>query len=562
MRGAKQILSLLVVIIMVWASLSFAGVVNLPQTGQTTCYDESGTVIDCAGTGQDGEYQKGIAWPIPRFTDNGDGTVTDNLTGLMWLKDADCLGKTNWQGNLDAVADLNANPGNYGCIDYTGNYSDWRLPNIVEFAGLFNAEEGNPSVWLEGQGFSNVLPQMYFSSTTHAEYTILANALRISTGATGGGSGKEYYSNTPVFPVRTEQAGLAQTWQTGQTNCYDLYGTIIDCSGTGQDGDIISGVPWPSPRLENNGDGTITDHLTGLIWLKDHYCPGRMSWNDALAFCNNLAHGSCGLTDGSVAGDWRLPNRKELMSLVDYSKYNPALPDNPYVFTIGGTQYSRWSSTTKAVAPASAYILAIWDGLIYGRIKSGRARLMAVKGGTTCGNTLSGSYVTVQSEDCSGGAVGGTPVSLTFDQVDACGNTTLCTSSQGPSPPSGFSIACRGRIYYEINTTAIYSGNIEVCIDYGDDCPNENNLTLFQKKEGQQDWQKLTSTVDTTNNRICATVDSFSVFAIFAPVDDDGPAVGGIVEPIDKVQLLVPWMSLATLILLTIGIVVLRRVRK
>jgi len=62
---------------------AFAGTINLPKTGQTICYDTSGNVISCAGTGQDGEIQAGVAWPEPRFADNGDGTITDNLTGLM-----------------------------------------------------------------------------------------------------------------------------------------------------------------------------------------------------------------------------------------------------------------------------------------------------------------------------------------------------------------------------------------------------------------------------------------------------------------------------------------------
>jgi hypothetical protein len=54
------------------------------KTGQTRCYNESGTTIKCTGTGQDGEYRKGVASPTPRFTDNGDGTVTDHLTGLIF----------------------------------------------------------------------------------------------------------------------------------------------------------------------------------------------------------------------------------------------------------------------------------------------------------------------------------------------------------------------------------------------------------------------------------------------------------------------------------------------
>ena len=60
--------------------------VHLPRTGQTTCWDNSGNQIPCAGTGQDGEIKAGEPWPEPRFTDNGDETMTDNLTGLMWTK--------------------------------------------------------------------------------------------------------------------------------------------------------------------------------------------------------------------------------------------------------------------------------------------------------------------------------------------------------------------------------------------------------------------------------------------------------------------------------------------
>ena len=83
---------------------------RVPKTGQTQCYNAS-TIIDCAGTGQDGALQKGVAWPNPRFTDNGNGTVTDNLTGLIWLKNADCLGLRAWDTALYASRQLNAGQG-------------------------------------------------------------------------------------------------------------------------------------------------------------------------------------------------------------------------------------------------------------------------------------------------------------------------------------------------------------------------------------------------------------------------------------------------------------------
>jgi hypothetical protein len=83
---------------------AFGGEVDLPHTGQTTCYDEGGDVIACPGTGHDGDVQAGVAWPFPRFTDNGNGTVTDHLTGLIWLKNADCFGQRTWS---QALSDCN-----------------------------------------------------------------------------------------------------------------------------------------------------------------------------------------------------------------------------------------------------------------------------------------------------------------------------------------------------------------------------------------------------------------------------------------------------------------------
>jgi hypothetical protein len=140
--------------------------ISLPKTGQTTCYDASGSVISCAGTGQDGELQKGVAWPDPRFTDNGDETQTDRLTGLIWTKDANAPGPAAcdpgkakfWYNALDYVQCLNTN--NYL------NHSDWRLPNRNELASLVNAGQSNLANWLNAQGFTNVQAYQYWSSST------------------------------------------------------------------------------------------------------------------------------------------------------------------------------------------------------------------------------------------------------------------------------------------------------------------------------------------------------------------------------------------------------------
>ncbi len=171
--------------------------------------------------------------------------------------------------------------------------------------------------------------------------------------------------------------------KTGQTACYDASGTEIDCSGTGQDGDYQKGCePAVAPSTSglfggynrksflpcdagftDNGDGTVTDNLTGLIWLKNANCTdtvggvdkseGNLIWADALTWCNNLADGACGLTDGSAAGDWRLPNLNELRSLVGATNIEPYLPSGHPFINVQGNMYC--SSTTKADETGKAW---------------------------------------------------------------------------------------------------------------------------------------------------------------------------------------------------------------
>ena len=137
---------------------AFAGTIQLPQTGQTKCYDTNGYQISCAGTGQDGEVRAGVAWPNPRFHDNGNGTITDNLTGLMWTKNANLSGSTmTWYQAVDYCNNLTL-----------GGYSDWRLPNVSELESLINDDEPNSATWLNNLGFTNVQSSNYWSSTTSA----------------------------------------------------------------------------------------------------------------------------------------------------------------------------------------------------------------------------------------------------------------------------------------------------------------------------------------------------------------------------------------------------------
>jgi hypothetical protein len=91
---------LLVVAVVAWVGWdtpqALAQQARVPRTGQTTCLDAAGSQINCTGTGQDGAIQAGVPSPNPRFSDTNDGTVKDNLTNLIWLKNAECFGLQTW----------------------------------------------------------------------------------------------------------------------------------------------------------------------------------------------------------------------------------------------------------------------------------------------------------------------------------------------------------------------------------------------------------------------------------------------------------------------------------
>jgi hypothetical protein len=173
-------------------------------TGQTTSF----------AAGDDGALEEGVPFPTPRFTDNGNGTVTDNLTGLIWLKDASCLGSKQWAvpgvtfPALAAVADLNAGT-DFLCANYTaGTFTDWRLPNVKELQSLIDygffapalSDAAGTAKWTEGNAFSGVQSTSYWSSTTSAGNPDLAWVVLLVVGDTfandeGGTPGR-------VWPVR------------------------------------------------------------------------------------------------------------------------------------------------------------------------------------------------------------------------------------------------------------------------------------------------------------------------------------------------------------------------
>ncbi|MFC1602207.1 DUF1566 domain-containing protein [Pseudomonadota bacterium] len=192
--------------------------------------------------------------------------------------------------------------------------------------------------------------------------------LQTGTNSDGGGGGAPDPSEYPA-PVE----------RTGQITCFDQGGIpTTTCMNTGQDGELQKGIAWPVPRFTDNNDGTITDNLTKLIWLKDATCSelpnsdseGRANWEVALTSASMLANGMCGLSDGSQQGDWHLPNIAELQSLISFEHFLPAIPNtlgtakwsngDPFV---GVSTRNYFSSTTVSNSFGNAWMVYLHYGV-------------------------------------------------------------------------------------------------------------------------------------------------------------------------------------------------------
>jgi hypothetical protein len=191
------------------------------------------------------------------------------------------------------------------------------------------------------------------------------------------------YAADRVVVVPVGKSGPpAPVAKTGQTTSY----------ATGDDGALQKGVGMDTGRFVDNSNGTVTDKLTGLIWLKEGQCTqfysgdpmggNQRSWTTAMDSANKLASPYCGLSDGSVAGDWRLPNVNELGSLIDWGGYAPALPtDCPLASSTGLGDY-YWSSTSMGYSADGAWRVGFYYGYgINGGGKSGNYYVRCVRGG-------------------------------------------------------------------------------------------------------------------------------------------------------------------------------------
>jgi hypothetical protein len=263
----------------------------LPDTGQNTCYDNSGNVIACAGTGQDGEYSINP----PSYTDNGDGTVTDNVTGLMWQQGEHATAY-NWYeatGTPDGVFNPNGETDVCGSFTLAG-YADWRLPTARELMRI-------------------------------ADYGTYLPAIDIT-----------YFPNAYSSPYWTSNIALSVN---GAWSVSFNGGEVdTDVRDSFREVRCVRGNATPAQSFTDNGDGTITDSATGLVWQQTDDEIVK-TWQEALSYCKGL----------SLAGhvDWRLPNIKELESIHSYSIEYPAFNTTYFMNTMSSPSYYYfWASTS------------------------------------------------------------------------------------------------------------------------------------------------------------------------------------------------------------------------
>ncbi len=308
-------------------------------TGQTGCYDSRGQEIPCPGSGQDGEIRPGLPWPDPRFRPVDSDIVEDRATGLLWSADANLFTfPMSWQEGLDAVRQLRRE-GAFG-------RDDWRLPNRRELRSLISHQTRKPAL-AAGHPFRNVFLGWYWTSTTSAVAPGYAWYVHMEGGRMFYGKKDSQYL---IWPVSGESGVLPVT---GQTRCFDSHGAAVHCGDSGQDGELKTGVRWPSDRFMLQDDG-VEDRLTGLVWYGRGDLPGRpVAWDQALDRVRALA--------GQTRRPWRLPTINELESLVDASAHDPALPaGHPFAAVLA----AYWSSTTSGFETDWAYVLYLDKGAV------------------------------------------------------------------------------------------------------------------------------------------------------------------------------------------------------
>jgi Protein of unknown function (DUF1566)/Secretion system C-terminal sorting domain len=306
------------------AGSSFAdGDYPIVDTGQDHCYDTQNQMADPspgqAFYGQDAQYT-GLQFS---FTDNGDGTVTDNITLLMWQQTPALYDKMSWD---EAIA---------GADTFSlAGHDDWRLPTMKELYSLIDFRGASPSYepyidttffdfrWGETGLGERPIDTQYWSSNEYLG-TVFENQVSASFGVNfGDGRIKGYPNGDPDGPPGS---GM---------NAFVRY--------------VRDNPDYGTNDFVDNGDGTITDRATGLTWLQTDN-GNTYNWEEALSYVESL--------EFAEQDDWRLPNAKELHSIVDYGRapdavdpeqQGPAIAD---IFTLTDESAWMWTGTTLRETP-------------------------------------------------------------------------------------------------------------------------------------------------------------------------------------------------------------------
>jgi hypothetical protein len=303
------------------------------DTGQTHCFSDTGQILKVPAPGepfhgQDAFYEGAK----PAYRDHGDGTVSDLNTGLMWQKTPELDRKLTFAEAKERAVQCRL-----------AGHSDWRLPTIKELYSLIdfngNGRARPPRCYLDTKYFDfrfgdeskgeRLIDAQHWSCTEYVGFTMRANATAFGVNfADGRIKGYPRDRNRDGRPM-TEYARL------------------------------VRGNPeYGKNRFVDNNDGTVSDLATGIMWTRTD--SGKaLNWADALAWCENL----------ELAGrdDWRLPDAKELQSLVDYTRApdarDPARrgPAIDPIFSMTDPESWFWSSTTHLEGPgrqggAAAYV--------------------------------------------------------------------------------------------------------------------------------------------------------------------------------------------------------------
>jgi hypothetical protein len=317
------------------------------DTGQNTFWNSTGEEIAApvegdAFYGQDAQYSD----VQPSYTMSGDGlTVKDNVTSLTWQQSYDD-GTYYWAKTQTLVDDLNKQ--NYG------GYNDWRLPTIKELYSLWNGSTGWP--YIDTNYFD-----INYSSEEQLSHAIFWSSTKY-TGVLGNISG-----DTPGAEL-----AFGVNFGTGHIKAYSI------SVGPKHSVRFVRGILAYAVNLfQDDGDGTISDLATGLMWQQTDNGSG-MDWEQALAYvqgqnaANYLGH-----------NDWRLPNTKELQSLVDYTR-SPGATDpanvGPAIDPLfsctgitndgGKADYPYYWTSTSAIPKANGIYSNAWY-VAFGRAEDG-----------------------------------------------------------------------------------------------------------------------------------------------------------------------------------------------